>query len=154
MYQILLWFSGHQQKSVNCIDLIFITTYRWHYGLYFCKFSSSYLKKTISYDTTGRTFWMTLVAWISQKVHFDSLFWPTIMEKNSWHTWRIVLKTSICSLLRPELGQPTVWKKAEVSLFCYILPHPPSINVGGTAKASDNMTRINIASGKGGAFPH
>ena len=34
----------------------------------------------------------------------------------------------------------------------YILPHPPSINVGRATRASDNMPRINIDSGDRGHF--
>ena len=39
-----------------------------------------------------------------------------------------------------------------VLAFAIILPHPHQINVGGSGKASDNMTRINIASGERGYF--
>ena len=39
-----------------------------------------------------------------------------------------------------------------VLAFTIILPSPHQIDVGGSGKASDSMTRINVASGKGISF--
>ena len=50
------------------------------------------------------------------------------------------------------MGHDIVQQKAEVLAFIIILSRPHQINVGRSGKASDNMTRINIALGERGFF--